>query len=116
QVRVVQADVFAAGLLVLGEDLAVLVASHPAGAGELHRATIAADQVIDADPVAHRPQHVHRHAARIFADHFEVVGQVAAIGPLPDAAHADHAARIQEIARLHDPRDAVNEQVGGDAP
>ena len=66
--------------------------TRPEGPAMLDAFKAAADEMIDPDPVAHRPQDIDRHAPRILADHFEIVGEVAAIGPLPDPPHADHPA------------------------
>ena len=115
QIGMVQVDILAACLLMFVQNFAVFVLGNPAGGCKKERAAIAADEVVDPDSIAHRPQHVDRHTARVFADHFEVVRKVAAIGPLPDAPHAHDAARVEQVARFHDPRDAMDEQIGGDS-
>ena len=49
EVRMVQVDVFATGLLVFSEDLSVFVFDNPPASVKTQRCTVAADEVIDLD-------------------------------------------------------------------
>ena len=97
---------------MLCQDLIVLVFGYPAGRSEVQRTSVTADEVIDADSVVLRAQNVDRHATWVFADHFKAVRQIAILGPVPDAAHADNTTRIHQVASLHDARQAMHEEVG----
>ena len=109
QIGMVLVLVFAPGLFVLSEDLAVGIFCDPTVVVEKEGAVITPDQVIDAYTVAHGSKNVDRHASGVLADHLDIVGQIASIWPLPNAAHPDDTARIEQIASLHDASDSVDE-------
>jgi hypothetical protein len=109
QIGMVQVLVFATGLFVLSKDLSVGIFCDPTVVVEKERPVITSDQVVDTYTVAHGSKNVDRHASGVFADHLDIVGQIASIWPLPNAAHTDDTARIEQIASLHDASDSVDE-------
>ena len=70
--------------------------------------------MVDSNAVAHGTKNVHSHAARILADHLDIVWQIPSIWPLPNPTHTDNPAWVEQIASLHDPGDAMDKQVGAD--
>ncbi len=109
QIGMVQVLVFATCLFVLSEDLSIGVFCDPTVVVEKERPVIPPDQMVDTDTVAHGSKDVDRHASGVLADHLDIVRQIASIWPLPNAAHTDDTAGIEQIASLHDARDSVDE-------
>ena len=115
QVGVVQVLIFGPRLVVFRQDFTVLILRDPTRRCEEQSSSIATDQVIDADAIAHCSEDIDGHAPRIFTNHLDVVGKITAVRPLPDPSHADNSTGVEQIAGAHDTRNSMNEQVRADS-
>ena len=104
QIGMVRVGILSASFFVLGKYLAIFVFGDPAFCGEIERAAVASNQMVDTDSVALSTEHIDGQALGVFTNHLEVIGKISVLRPLPDPPHPHDPPWIRKIKGLDDAR------------